>query len=184
MSDIFDAVEGLEPLGETSAAFDLSGLTVREAMLALQMAMAKQTGTRSQTIREVPIGPDLFDLKFGVGEAEFIQERHDMGPQYALDMIGAGRWSVRLLTDVVFTALVGGGAKPETARRTVEKWVAGRPWAESAPLAQLILQAGVVGVPDEPPGKDEGAAAMTDPPTSPAENSGSPPSTDTPLSPE
>ncbi len=183
MSDIFDVFEGAEPLGETSAAFDLSGLSVREAMLALQMAMAREGGTRSQTIRDVPIGPDLHVLKFGVGEAEFIQERHDMGPQYALDLIGAGRWSVRLLGDVVFTALVGGGAKPETARRVVEKWVTGRPWAESAPLAQLILQAGVVGVPDEPPGKGEGEA-KTDPPTSPAENSGSPPSTDTPPSPE
>lgn len=175
---------GDEPLGETSAAFDLSALTVREAMLALQLAMSREDGTRSQIIRQVPIGPDCFDLKFGLGEAEFIQERHDMGPQYALDMIGAGRWSVRLLGDVVFTALVGGGAKPETARRVVEKWVTGRPWAESAPLAQLILQAGVVGVPDEPPGKDEGAAAMTDPPTPPEEKSGSAPSTATPPSPE
>ena len=183
MVNSFDALFEGEPLGETSAAFDLSGLSVREAMLALQMAMAREGGTRSQTIRDVPIGPDLHVLKFGVGEAEFIQERHDMGPQYALDLIGAGRWSVRLLGDVVFTALVGGGAKPETARRVVEKWVTGRPWAESAPLAQLILQAGVVGVPDEPPGKDEGAA-KTDLPTSPAENSGSPPSTDTPPSPE
>jgi len=186
MSDIFDAVEDREPLGETSAAFDLSALTVREATLALQMAMARETGTRSQTIREVPIGPDLFDLKFGVGEAEFIQERHDMGPQYALDMVSAGRWSVRLLTDVVFTAMVGGGAKPETARRVTQKWVAERPWAESAPLVQIILQAGVVGVPDEPTGKGEGEAVATPTPspTSSGEKSGSDPSTDTPPSPE
>jgi hypothetical protein len=183
MSDIFGAVEGSEPLGETSAAFDLSALSVREATLALQMAMARETGTRSQTIREVPIGPDLFDLKFGVGEAEFIQERHDMGPQYALDMVSAGRWSVKLLGDVVFTAMVGGGAKPETARRVVAQWVTGRPWAESAPLVQIILQAGVVGVPDEPPGKGEGET-VTDLPTSPEEKSGSDPSTDTPPSPE
>jgi hypothetical protein len=183
MSDTFDVFEGDEPLRETAAAFDLSALTVREATLALQLAMMRESGTRSQTIRDVPIGPDLHVLKFGVGEAEFIQERHDMGPQYALELIGAGRWTVKLLGDVVFAALVGGGAKPEAARRVVEKWVTGRPWAESAPLAQIILQAGVVGVPDEPPGKDEGAAAMTDPPTSPEEKSGSAPSTDTPPSP-
>lgn len=183
MSDTF-GYEGDGPLGETSAAFDLSALTVREATLALQMAMSREAGTRSQIIRQVPIGPDLFDLKFGLGEAEFIQERHDMGPQYALDMIAAGRWSVRLLVDVVFTALVGGGEKPEAARRVTQKWVAERPWAESAPLAQLILQAGLVGVPDEPPGKDEGAAATMDPPTSPEEKSGSPPSSATPPSPE
>lgn len=184
MSDIFDGMFEGEPLGETPAAFDLSSLSIGEAALALQMAMAREGGTRSQTITDLPIGPDLYTVKFGVGEAEFIQERHDMGPQYALSIIGAGRWSVKLLVDVVYIGLVGGGLKPEAARRIADRWVAKRPWSESAPLAQIILQAGVIGVPDEPPGKGEGEAATTDPLTSPAEKSGSPPSTDTPLSPE
>jgi hypothetical protein len=184
---MIDGFEGLfegGPSGETPAAFDLSALTVGEATLALQMAMAREGGTRSQTIRDIPIGPDLHTVKFGVGEAEFIQERHDMGPQYALNIIAAGRWTVKLLGDVVFAGLTGGGMKPEDARRIRERWVDNRPWGEAAPLAQLILQAGVVGVPDEPPGKVEGEATQTDPPTSPEEKSGSLPSTDTPPSPE
>lgn len=184
MPDIFESMFEGEPLGETPAAFDLSALSVGEAALALQMAMGREGGTRSQTITDLPIGPDLYTVKFGVGEAEFIQERHDMGPQYALSVIGAGRWSVKLLVDVVYIGLVGGGAKPEEARRIADRWVAKRPWGESAPLAQIILQAGVIGVPDEPPGKDAGEAATTDLPTSPEAKSGSAPSTATPPSPE
>lgn len=184
MSDIFDGMFEGEPLGETPAAFDLSELSVGQAALALQIAMAREGGTRSQTITDLPIGPDLYTVKFGVGEAEFIQERHDMGPQYALNVISAGRWTVKLLVDVVYIGLVGGGAKPEQARQISDRWVAKRPWGESAPLAQIILQAGVVGVPDEPPEKDEGEAATTDLPTSPEEKSGSAPSSDTPPSPE
>lgn len=184
MVENFEAMFGAEALGETPAPFDLAGLSVGEAMLALQIAMSKDGGNRSQTIRDIPIGPDVYTLKFGVGEAEFIQERHDMGPQYALTVIGAGRWTVKLLVDVVYIGLVGGGLKPETARRIADRWVANRPWGEAAPLAQIILQAGVIGVPDEPPGKGEGEAATTDPLTSPEGKSGSPPSTDTPRSPE
>jgi hypothetical protein len=184
MIDSFEGIFEGEPLGETPAAFDLSSLSIGEAMLALQMAMAREGGNRSQTITDLPIGPDLHTVKFGVGEAEFIQERHDMGPQYALNVIAAGRWSVKLLGDVVFAGLTGGGMKPENARRIRERWVDNRPWGEAAPLAQLILQAGVIGVPDEPPGKPEGEAATTDPQTSPEAKSGSPLSTDTPPLPE
>jgi hypothetical protein len=183
MIDGLESLFGGEALGETPAPFDLSELSVGQALAALQIAMSKDGGTRSQTIRDVPIGPDVHSLKFGVGEAEFIQERHDMGPQWALQVISSGRWSVKLLVDVVYIALVGGGAKPEAARRIADRWVANRPWGEAAPLAQIILQAGVIGVPDEPPGKVEGEAA-TDPQTFPAEKSGSAPSTDTPPSQE
>lgn len=185
MSDIFDRIlAGEEPLGETPAAFDLSALTVGQAMTALQIAMSREDGTRSQTVRDIPIGPDVFTLKFGVGEAEFIQERHDMGPQYALNVLASGRWTVKLLGDIVYSGLTGGGQKPEAARRIVQAQVYGRPWAESVPLAQLILQAGVVGVADEPPGKPEGGAETTPTPspTSQGERSDSPPSTDTPPS--
>lgn len=183
MVENFEALFEAEALGETPAPFDLSTMSVGAALMALQIAMAREGGTRSQTITELPIGPDLHTVKFGVGEAEFIQERHDMGPQYALNVIGAGRWTVKLLVDVVYIGLVGGGAKPETARRIADRWVAKRPWGESAPLAQIILQAGVIGVPDEPPGKSDGEAE-TDPTTFPEEKSVSPLSSDTPLSPE
>jgi hypothetical protein len=183
MTDAFDGLFDGEALGETPAPFVIEEMSVGAALSALQAAMARDGGTRSQTVTDFPIGPDLYTVKFGVGEAEFIQERHDMGPQYALSVIGAGRWTVKLLIDVVYIGLVGGGAKPEAARRVVDRWVANRPWGESAPLAQVILQAGVVGVMDELPGKPEGEAA-TDPQTFPEEKSGSGQSTDTPLSPE
>lgn len=175
--DIFEQM-GHEPLGETSAAFDFENVSVAEALLALQFAMGREGGTRSQTIADLPIGPDLYTVKFGVGEAEFIQERHDMGPNYALQIIDAGRWTVKLLGDVIYAGLTGGGQKPEAARQIVDRNVYKRPWGESAPLAQLILQAGIVGVPDEPTGKAEGEASQATP-ISPEERSASPSSTDT-----
>lgn len=184
MTDIFEELFEGEPLGETPAAFDLSELSVGQAMLALQMAMAREGGNRSQTITDVQIGPDTYTLRANVGFAEFIQERHDMGPQYALSVVQSGRWTVKLLADVVFQAMVEGGTDPRTAKTVVDRWVKGRPWGESVPLAQIILQTGVVGVVDEPPGKTQGAAATTDLPTSPEAKSDSPPSTDTPPLPE
>lgn len=182
MTDFLSGLTDDEPLGETSAAlpFDLSEMTVSTALLALQMAMAREGASRKQQMDGFPIGPDLYTVRFGIGEAEFIQEQHDMGPQYALQMVAAGRWTVGLLRDVVFTALVGGGLGPSDARRVVKRWVTDRPWGESVPVAQVLLQLGVVGVPDEPPGKAEGEATPT-PPTSPEEKSASQASTDTPL---
>lgn len=180
MTDFLSGLTDDEPLGETSAAlpFDLSELSVGAALLALQIAMGREGGNRKQEMDGFPLGPDLYKVRFGIGEAEFLQERHDMGPQYALEVISAGRWTVGLLRDVVFTALVGGGLGPSDARRVVARWVTGRPWGESAPLAQVLLQLGVVGVEDEKPGKEEGEATPTSP-TSPEAKSDSPASTAT-----
>lgn len=180
MSDIFDVFEG-EPLGETPAAFDLSEMSVGQALAALQMAMARDGGTRSQTITDFPIGGELYTVKCGVGFSEFIQEAHDMGPQYALHQISAGgrHASFKLVGDIVFKALVDGGLKPEEARRVRVRWVDNRPLAESLRIAQVFLAVCLNGVPDEPPGKPEGETQPTPPPTSPEARSDMPPSTDT-----
>lgn len=168
------------PLGETLAASLLEGLSVQDVLVALQVAMAREGGTRTQTLKGLPIGTGLYDVRFGIGEAEFIQERHDMGPHYALQVIQAGRWTPKLLGDVVEIALIGGGTSPTEAGRLRRQWVDKRPWAESVPVATVILNIGIVGVPDEPPGKQEGEATPNIP-TSPEERYASPSSTDTPA---
>jgi hypothetical protein len=186
MTDVnFDDLFEGEPLGGTPAAFDLSELSISQAMLALQLAMARDGGTRSQTLHDVPLGGDLYTVTCGVGFSEFIQERHDMGPQYALHEVSTGgrHASFKLVGDVVFKALVDGGMAPETARRLRVRWVDNRPMSESLPLAQLFLSICVNGVKDEPPGKGEGEGQTPTPsPTSPEGRSDSPPSTDTPPS--
>jgi|GEM_PF-2109102 len=179
MTDFLSGMAGDEPLGETSAAlpFDLSELSVSSALLALQLAMAREGVSRKQEMDGFPIGPGVYKVKFGIGEAEQLQEAHDMGPAYALQLLEAGRWTVKMLGTIVFAGLVGGGMGPSEARQIVKRWVHDRPWGESVPLAQLLLQIGVMGVPDEPPGKPEGEASQTNP-TSPEARSDSPPSSD------
>lgn len=181
MDDFEQLFGGEEPLGETPAAFDLSELSVGQALAALQIAMAREGGTRSQTITDFPIGGDLYTVKCGVGFSEFIQEQHDMGPQYALQQVSSGgrHASFRLVGDIVFKALVDGGLAPEAARKVRVRWVDSRPLGESLPIAQVFLAVCLNGVPDEPPGKPEGETQPTPSPISPEARSDSPPSTGT-----
>ena len=103
-------------------------------------------------------------LTFGDGDYEFalrwgelaeLQERCDSGPYVVLQRLGSGAWRVEDLSNIVRLGLIGGGMKPEDALKKVRFYVEHRPPMETVPLAYAVLQAALLGAPDEPMGEAE-----------------------------
>lgn len=70
--------------------------------------------------------------------------------------------------EVLRLGLIGGGdVTPPAALKLVESYVDARPLSESLGPAAVVLGAALYGVPDEPPGKPDGAAEAprSSPPT-------------------
>lgn len=72
-----------------------------------------------------------------------------------------GQWYVRDVRDTIRLGLIGGGLKPEEAQRLVETAVDMNPsgLAPSVLVAVAVVQAVMIGVPDDPVGKPEPAEA-------------------------
>lgn len=103
-------------------------------------------------------------LTFGDGDHDFalrwgelaeLQERTDAGPYVVLQRLGSGAWRIEDLSNTVRLGLIGGGMKPEDALKKVRFYVEHRPLMETVPLAYAVLQAALVGAPDEPTGEAE-----------------------------
>lgn len=100
-------------------------------------------------------GSYRFALRWG--ELAELQEKTDAGPYVVLQRLGSGAWRVEDLSNIVRLGLIGGGMKPEDALKKVRFYVEHRPPLESVPLAYAVLQAALLGVPDEPMGEVEAA---------------------------
>ncbi|MCX5478450.1 gene transfer agent family protein [Kaistia geumhonensis] len=118
-----------------------------------------------------------------------LQEECGIGPPELLSRLGGSRWRVQDVRQPIRLGLVGGGMKPADANILVARYVDERPLIEAVPVAQAIVLASLVGVPDEPVGKEAAAGAATEadatdaspspPITDPAPPWGSPPAMST-----
>lgn len=75
------------------------------------------------------------------------------GTQDVLHRLTTGAATFREVREAIRLGLIGGGMEPNKALVLVRRYVDERPRAEAVPLAQHILAAEIVGVPDEPVGK-------------------------------
>lgn len=100
-------------------------------------------------------GSYRFALRWG--ELAELQERCDSGPYVVLQRLGSGAWRVEDLSNIVRLGLIGGGMKPEDALKKVRFYVENRPPMETVPVAYGVLQAALLGAPDEPMGEAEAA---------------------------
>lgn len=84
-----------------------------------------------------------------------------LGAIYA--RIAAGQWYVNDLREVIRLGLIGGGQPPDRAGELVKACVDANPdgLGPSILLAQTILRAVLVGVPDDPVGKAPAPEAQT-----------------------
>lgn len=124
-----------------------------------------------------------YKFRLGLGQVRELQEKTDCGPYELLRRVDAGTWRVDDLRETIRLGLMGGGTKPDQARKLVERYC-GPPYGADVPPARAILFAAVVGAPDgERPGKRRAAKAAADaPPSSQTESSPSPQSMDQPQS--
>ncbi len=111
-------------------------------------------------------GDDEHTFRMALGELRELQEKTGVSPFAVLARLVAYMPMVDDAPEIIRLGLVGGGMVPVDAVRLTERYARQRPPAESIPLATAILKAGLLGVPDEKPGKSAGeAAAETPPPT-------------------
>lgn len=121
-----------------------------------------------------------YAFRLAWGELEKLQEACDAGPYVILNRLNDGSWRVGDISNTIRLGLIGGGMAPVDALTKTREYVEKRPPAENLMFAQAILSAGLVGAPDEEPGK-KGEAANRDKIDSmifPTESSDLPPSTD------
>jgi hypothetical protein len=107
--------------------------------------------TRNATITE-PFADADYVFRMAWGEVVQLQELRDCGPYVVLDRLVTGRWLIQDIREVVRLGLIGGGLKPVEAVKLVRQYIEARPVVESLELATRILQAALVGAPEEPVG--------------------------------
>lgn len=110
-------------------------------------------------------------FRLGWGDFMRLQEARDAGPLLLFQRLQSGDWRVEDIAAVIRCGLIGGGMEPAAALKLVRSDVEARPPMENLALATAVLAAGLMGAPDEPPGKTDGEAdAPTTSPTSPTAN--------------
>lgn len=97
---------------------------------------------------------DWADGKYSFNIAKFdqafeLEEKCDAGMQEIFERVSQRKWRVTDLRETIRIGLIGAGTEPPKALRLIRRYVEGRPWAESVPVAQVILLAALVGVPND-----------------------------------
>lgn len=93
-------------------------------------------------------------FRLAIGELRELQAKLDAGPQALWTRLMDGSWKVDDLVETIRLALIGGGTSPADARRLVDYYVIGRPLLESRSTAIAVLGAALIGVQDDPVGKE------------------------------
>lgn len=125
-------------------------------------------------------GEDVFCLA-KVGLILDLEDRCKAGIALILARIDSGIFGLNDIREPIRLGLIGGGMAPDKAMARVRNHVDENPLAHSVLVAQAILQAVLVGVPDDPVGKAPDDTGKATPPA--AENTGSSTTTDASAAP-
>lgn len=139
---------------------------------ATPVAARKPVPNRKQEV-ELYLGDGTYLFRPGIGGAEAIQETCDAGPPEVLERLSSNRWRINDVVAPIRYGLEGGGTPAGRVVFLIDRYVTGRPLAESVPIAQAIMLALIMGIEDEPLKKDQGAKAAKNSPgkKSPSESS-------------
>lgn len=113
---------------------------------------------------ELTIWDGEYAFRLGWGELALLQEKCDAGPYVVLRRLMDGSWRLEDVEGVLRLGLIGAGRTPEEATRLIKAHVKSRPPAEYVVYATLVLQAGVIGAPDESVGETEAANQVAEAP--------------------
>lgn len=120
-----------------------------------------------------------YHFRLAWGEIIQVQEATDAGPFVVLGRLQDGTWRVEDISSVIRLGLIGGGLEPPKALKLTRTYVESRPPVENLLIAIAILQAGLMGAPDEEEiKKNESQMMATASTISPTENSASEPFTE------
>jgi hypothetical protein len=96
-------------------------------------------------------------FRLGWGELELLQEACAAGPYVILNRLYEDSWKIGDISHTIRLGLVGGGMPPVDALKLVRQYVEKRPPMENIIFAKGILEAGLVGAPEEKVGEQEAA---------------------------
>jgi hypothetical protein len=107
-------------------------------------------------------GEDDFCLA-KVGDILALQEKCEAGIMTIMRRLETDAWYLNDVRETIRLGLIGGGMSPEKAMTTVKLHVDGNPngLAPSVIIAHEVLKAVLIGVPDDPVGKNPAAGAET-----------------------
>ncbi len=110
---------------------------------------------------EQPFADGDYEFRLGWGQLSELQEKTDCGPYFLLSRIDSGEWRIEDISETIRLGLIGGGMVPKDALGLVKRYVLDRPPMENLPLAHVVLMAGLMGAPEEPPGEPKAPAGET-----------------------
>lgn len=133
---------------------------------------------RDGRLREIIFADGEYDFRLAWGQLVELQELCNAGPYVILNRLQNGEWRVEDIAEVIRLGLLGADdtMKPTTASTLVKRYVKDRPPLENLFLATVILQAGLMGAPEEPVGEQKAASPENPLKTSQMEKSDLPPS--------
>lgn len=123
-------------------------------------------------------GRDRFRL--ALGELRILQDKCQAGPNTIRLRLIHGSWMVDDIVETIRLGLIGGGLTPKEAMIKVARSVSSHPLAHNVILAEAIISAAIVGVPEDPVGKGEAEGTQTGGSSSPP-STGTEPQLDLPL---
>lgn len=99
-------------------------------------------------------GEDQFCLS-KVGLILDLEEKCKAGIAVIMTRLGSGSFGLNDVRETIRLGLIGGGMTPEKAMSAVKNHVDASPLASSVLVAYAIIEAVMVGVPDDPVGKKD-----------------------------
>lgn len=105
-----------------------------------------------------------YSFRLGWGELAELQEKCNAGPYVVLNRLQSGEWRMEDISNVIRLGLIGAGQgmTPVRAVGMVRRYVEDRPPLENLFIATVILQAGLMGAPEEPVGESAAANPKVD----------------------
>ncbi len=100
-------------------------------------------------------------FRLAIGQLRQLQDKCDAGPQEIYARLMDGTWRVDDIRETLRLGLIGGGADPMKALSLITHYVDERPWIEGRKIAQSVILAALVGVSDDPVGKETGGETAT-----------------------
>lgn len=120
-------------------------------------------GENRNGVVEIDFGDDTYRFRLALGELEELQEKTGVGPFKLMQRLIGGEWSTTDVRETLRLGLMGGGVDPTKALNLVRRYVDERAnWYANSMLAQAVVQAAIIGAPEEVPGKDGEPEAETE----------------------
>ena len=101
-------------------------------------------------------------FRLPIGQLRELQDKCGSGPFAIFLRLDDNSWKVDDIRETLRLGLIGGGKRPDEALLLVKRYVDERPLIENVLAAKSVLFAAIIGVKDDPVGKQEAEEAETE----------------------